>query len=122
MIIVAGQILVEPEQREEYLQSCIEVIEQARNAPGCLHFALTADLVTAGRINVFGGWESAEAVGVLSRRALPWHPRVARLSRTSGRSPDITPDIALCHLAAGGWCARAHPSAWTRIVPSGRTS
>jgi quinol monooxygenase YgiN len=62
MIIVAGQILVEPEQREAYLQSCVEVIEQARHAPGCLDFALTPDLVTAGRINVFERWESAEAV------------------------------------------------------------
>ena len=62
MIIVAGQILVEPEQREAYLQICVEVIEQARNAPGCLDFALTADLVTAGRINIFERWESAEAV------------------------------------------------------------
>jgi quinol monooxygenase YgiN len=61
MIIVAGQILVEP-GREAYLQSCVEVIEQARNAPGCLDFALTADLVISGRINVFERWESAEAV------------------------------------------------------------
>jgi hypothetical protein len=49
MIIVAGQIVVEPQQRESYLQSCVEVIEQGRSAPGCLDFALTADLVTAGR-------------------------------------------------------------------------
>ena len=63
MIIVAGQILVEPEQRKAWCpQSCDEVIEQARNAPGCLDFALTADLVTAGRINVFERWESAAAV------------------------------------------------------------
>jgi quinol monooxygenase YgiN len=62
MIIVAGQILVEAAQRQAYLQSCIEVTEQARNAPGCLDFALTADLVTAGRINVFERWESAAAV------------------------------------------------------------
>jgi quinol monooxygenase YgiN len=62
MIIVAGRILVEPEQRAAYLQGCVEVIEQARNTPGCLDFALTADLVTAGRINVFERWESAAAV------------------------------------------------------------
>ena len=62
MIIVAGQIVVEPERREAYLQSCVEVIGQARNAPGCLDFALTADLVSVGRINVFERWESAEAV------------------------------------------------------------
>ena len=40
----------------------VEVVEQARDAPGCLDFALTADLVTAGRINVFERWESAAAV------------------------------------------------------------
>ena len=62
MIIVAGQILVEPEQRDAYLHGCVEVIDQARNAPGCPDFALTADLVTAGRINIFERWESAEAV------------------------------------------------------------
>lgn len=62
MIIVAGQILVAPERREAYLQTCVEVIEQARSAPGCLDFALTADLVTAGRINVFERWATAEAV------------------------------------------------------------
>jgi quinol monooxygenase YgiN len=62
MIIVAGRILVEPEQRAAYLRGCVEVIEQARNTPGCLDFALTADLVNAGRINVFERWESAAAV------------------------------------------------------------
>jgi quinol monooxygenase YgiN len=62
MIIVAGQILVEPEQREAYLQSCVEVVEQARNARGCLDFSLTADIVIAGRVNVFERWESAAAV------------------------------------------------------------
>ena len=62
MIIVAGQILVEAEEREAYLQGCVEVIEQARNALGCLDFALTADIVTAGRINVYERWESAETV------------------------------------------------------------
>jgi quinol monooxygenase YgiN len=62
MIIVAGRILVEPEQRAAYLQGCVEVIEQARNTPGCLDFALTADLVNAGRINIFERWESAAAV------------------------------------------------------------
>jgi quinol monooxygenase YgiN len=62
MIIVAGHILVEPDQRDAYLQSCVDVIAQARIEPGCLDFALTADLVTAGRINVFERWASAEAV------------------------------------------------------------
>ncbi|HEX6353445.1 putative quinol monooxygenase [Actinophytocola sp.] len=62
MIIVAGHIIVGPEQRESYLGSCASVVEQARRAPGCLDFAIGADLVDAGRVNVFERWESAEAV------------------------------------------------------------
>jgi quinol monooxygenase YgiN len=75
MIIVAGRIVVESEQRESYLQSCVEVNEQGRSAPGCLDFALTTDLVTAGRINVFERWESA---GQSGRFAAPVPARSSR--------------------------------------------
>jgi Antibiotic biosynthesis monooxygenase len=33
-----------------------------RRAPGCLDFAITADLIDPGRINVFERWETQEAV------------------------------------------------------------
>lgn len=62
MIIVAGHIIVEPDQRASYLAGCVEVVELARRATGCLDFAITADLVDAGRVNVFERWESAAAV------------------------------------------------------------
>lgn len=62
MVIVAGHLLVEPDQRQAYLVSCVAVVEQARRASGCLDFALSADLVEAGRINVFERWESQAAV------------------------------------------------------------
>lgn len=62
MVIVAGHILVDPARRERYLAGCVAVVEQARRAPGCLDFALSADLVDPGRINVFERWESQEAV------------------------------------------------------------
>lgn len=45
MIIVAGHLLVSPEERERYIQGCVSVVEQARSSPGCLDFAITADLV-----------------------------------------------------------------------------
>ncbi|BCB87184.1 putative quinol monooxygenase [Phytohabitans suffuscus] len=60
MIIVAGWIRVEPEVREAYLEGCRAVLEQARGASGCLDFALTADLLEPGRVNVFERWESDE--------------------------------------------------------------
>ncbi|MEO3824716.1 antibiotic biosynthesis monooxygenase family protein [Actinomadura sp. B10D3] len=62
MVIVAGHIVVDPQQRETYLASSVNVVELARHAPGCLDFAISADLVDAGRINIFERWESQAAV------------------------------------------------------------
>ena len=62
MIIVAGHLLVRPEEREDYLRGCVGVLEQARSTPGCLDFAITADLVDLGRIDIFERWESQAAV------------------------------------------------------------
>jgi quinol monooxygenase YgiN len=62
MVIVAGHITVEPEQRESYLAGCVSVVEQARRAPGCLDFAISADLIDTGRVNIFERWESQAAV------------------------------------------------------------
>jgi quinol monooxygenase YgiN len=62
MVIVAGHIIVDPQQREAYLADCVTVVEQARRAPGCLDFSITADLVDTGRIVIFERWESQAAV------------------------------------------------------------
>jgi quinol monooxygenase YgiN len=62
MVIVAGHIIVDPQQRETYLADCVNVVEQARRAPGCLDFSITADLVDTGRIVIFERWESQVAV------------------------------------------------------------
>ncbi|MFE0148902.1 putative quinol monooxygenase [Nonomuraea sp. NPDC059007] len=62
MVIVAGHITVEPPQRDSYLADCVDVVRQARGAAGCLDFAITADLLDSGRVNVFERWESQAAV------------------------------------------------------------
>ena len=62
MVIVAGHVVVDPEDRDEYLSGCVEVVRQARRAPGCLDFVLSADLLEAGRVNIFERWESQAAV------------------------------------------------------------
>jgi quinol monooxygenase YgiN len=61
MVIVAGHINVDPEQRESYLADCVSVVEQAREAAGCLDFAITGDLIDPGRVNVFERWVSQAA-------------------------------------------------------------
>jgi quinol monooxygenase YgiN len=69
MVIVAGHITVDPEQRESYLAGSMNVVEKARRADGCLDFAITADLIDPGRVNLFERWESQPAVKTFRRSA-----------------------------------------------------
>jgi quinol monooxygenase YgiN len=62
VVIVAGHIVVDPEQRDDYLSGCVEVVRQARRTPGCLDFSLSADLLEPGRINILERWETQAAV------------------------------------------------------------
>ena len=62
MVIVAGHLVVDPESRDDYVGGCVEVVRQARRTPGCLDFALSADVLEPGRVNIFERWESQAAV------------------------------------------------------------
>jgi len=61
-VIVSGHLTVAPQTRDEYLRDCAGVVRAARAAPGCLDFAIGADLIEPGRINVFERWDSRAAV------------------------------------------------------------
>jgi quinol monooxygenase YgiN len=58
MLIIAGQHQVDAAQRDRYVADCVAVVEQARAAPGCLDFAISADTVEPDRVNVYERWES----------------------------------------------------------------
>jgi quinol monooxygenase YgiN len=60
MIIVAGSLIVDPQERDAYLDTCVAAVETARRAPGCLDFALSPDLLDAARINVFERWATED--------------------------------------------------------------
>lgn len=60
MIIVSGELHVDAEDRDNYVASCLPVIEAARAAPGCLDFHLSADLIDTTRINVYERWDTDE--------------------------------------------------------------
>lgn len=62
MVIVAGHLIVDPAHRDDYLSGCVDVVGAARATEGCLDFALSADLVDSGRINILERWESQAAV------------------------------------------------------------
>jgi quinol monooxygenase YgiN len=62
VVIVAGHLVVDPRQRDDYLAGCVEVVRQARDTPGCLDFSLSADVLEPGRVNIYERWESQAAV------------------------------------------------------------
>jgi quinol monooxygenase YgiN len=78
MVIVAGHITVDPEQRESYLAGCMNVVEKARR---CLDFAITADLIDPGQVNILERWESQAAVETFRRSA----PATSKLRQCSRR-------------------------------------
>jgi quinol monooxygenase YgiN len=88
MIIVAGHINVEPQQRESYLAGSVRVVEKARGAAGCLDFAITADLIDPGRVNIFERWESQAAVKAF-RRSAPRNNQGAAMLSASVAEYDI---------------------------------
>jgi hypothetical protein len=73
MIIVAGHLTVEPEQRESYVLACMSVVGKARRADGCLDFAITADLLDP----------AASASLSAGRRKRPPKPSAEALPATS---------------------------------------
>ena len=58
MIIVAGHLTVDPAGRAGYVAGCAQVVRLAREAPGCLDFAIGPDLLDDGRVNVHERWAS----------------------------------------------------------------
>ncbi|MEV4069956.1 antibiotic biosynthesis monooxygenase family protein [Nonomuraea fuscirosea] len=88
MVIVAGHIVVDPQQRERYLADCVGVIELARRAPGCLDFAITADPVDVRRIHIFERWESQAAVEAF-RGSGPSGPQRAAILAASVAEYDV---------------------------------
>jgi quinol monooxygenase YgiN len=88
MVIVAGHITVDAEQRESYLAGGMSVVEKARRAAGCLDFAITADLLDPGRVNLFERWESQAAVEAF-RRSAPRNKQGAAMLSASVAEYDI---------------------------------
>jgi hypothetical protein len=69
-VIVAGHILVDPSKRAEHLAGCVDVVRQARAAPGCLDFAIAGDPTSVAEYDV-------DARRLLSRAAEESTPRAA---------------------------------------------
>ena len=58
IIIIAGTVDVEPEQRDAALEAGRPHMEATRAQKGCLDYVWSADSLVAGRIYVYERWES----------------------------------------------------------------
>jgi quinol monooxygenase YgiN len=62
MLIVAGEIEIDPARRAEAVAAALEMMEATRREAGCLSYVFSADLVEAGRFRIFEEWQSPEAL------------------------------------------------------------
>lgn len=59
-VIVSGTIHVAPAERAAFLAARVPIIAHARQAPGCVDFSLSADLLDPGRVNVHERWRAQD--------------------------------------------------------------
>ena len=78
MLIVAGHLVVDPADRDAFLTESARAVALAREAAGCLDYAVTADTLDPRRVNVFERWES-EAALLAFRGAGPPGEMAARI-------------------------------------------
>jgi len=82
MVIVAGTIEVDADQREAFLAGRIEGMRTSRAEPGCLEYTLSADPVDPGRIVLFERWARQEDLDahLAAARARPASPGPAAVA------------------------------------------
>ena len=62
MIVIAGNIKVRPERREEAVRAALAMVEATRREQGCVSYAFYGDLVEQGTFFLFEEWESDAAL------------------------------------------------------------
>ena len=60
MLIIAGHATVDAADRDRYVDAHQDLVRRARQAPGCLDVAITADPLVPERVNIFERWDSSE--------------------------------------------------------------
>jgi quinol monooxygenase YgiN len=76
VIIVAGHFVVDPEQREQFLDGRAEAMRRSRSEAGCITYAFSPDPLDPGRVLLFEQWESKAALAdhLTTMRARPRQP------------------------------------------------
>jgi quinol monooxygenase YgiN len=71
MVIIAGHLLVEEAERDNYVAAHRDLVSRARTFDGCIALAITADTVDPRRINNLEIWRDAEALESWRSQANP---------------------------------------------------
>lgn len=62
MIVVAGEIHIDPNNREAAIPAAVEMMAETHKEHGCIHYRFYADLEDPGRFHVYEEWESLAAL------------------------------------------------------------
>jgi quinol monooxygenase YgiN len=71
MVIIAGYVLLEEDERDAYVEAHSDLVTRARACDGCIDLAITADSVDPRRVNTLEVWDSAEALDAWREQANP---------------------------------------------------
>jgi quinol monooxygenase YgiN len=71
MLIIAGYLLLASSDRDLFVAGHLDLIERARQAPGCLDLAISADPVNDTRVNNYELWENEESLAAWRKIANP---------------------------------------------------
>lgn len=62
MLVIAGEIRIDPDQRERARSAASEMMEATRREPGCGAYVFSFDFDDPGLVHLFEQWDSAEAL------------------------------------------------------------
>jgi quinol monooxygenase YgiN len=62
MFVIAGEIEIDPAQREAAVTAALRMMEETRKETGCISYSFSGDLAESGLFRIFEEWESQQAL------------------------------------------------------------
>ena len=62
MLVIAGEIEIDPGNRDKAIAAALRMMEETRREAGCISYTFTGDFADHGRFRVFEEWESQAAL------------------------------------------------------------
>jgi len=79
MLVIAGTVRIDPENRETAIAAAIEMMKETRQEAGCISYTFSEDLEAAGCFKIFEEWESQDALDAHFKA-----PHMAAFQKTMG--------------------------------------